>query len=200
MDFVFVGGIVLLVLLGHWVLVWRTNSKRKRERDEDHERWHELTSRIYVLEQTVRGLQVRRPSPVEADATPKTFERDSAVSSAPTYDSPIAVPPPVEPTSESSPSVRIAENWVTQKTASLSTPAPTPVTPLPAPSFATKGIDLSIADRLKSSLDIEEMLGTSWLNKLGIVILVLGVAFFLAYQLKTLGPAGKVLVGFATAP
>ena len=42
-------------------------------------------------------------------------------------------------------------------------------------------------------------MGTNWLNKLGIVILVLGVAFFLAYQLKTLGPAGKVLVGFMTA-
>jgi len=44
-------------------------------------------------------------------------------------------------------------------------------------------------------LDIEEALGTNWLNKLGIVILVLGVAFFLAYQLKNLGPFGKVLVG-----
>jgi len=44
-------------------------------------------------------------------------------------------------------------------------------------------------------LDIEEALGTNWLNKLGIAILVLGVAFFLAYQLKNLGPAGKVLVG-----
>jgi hypothetical protein len=33
---------------------------------------------------------------------------------------------------------------------------------------------------------------TNWLNKLGIFILVLGVAFFLAYQLKILGPAGKV--------
>ena len=43
------------------------------------------------------------------------------------------------------------------------------------------------------------MLGTNWLNKLGIVILVLGVAFFLAYQLKALGPPGKVLVGFVTA-
>ena len=42
------------------------------------------------------------------------------------------------------------------------------------------------------------MLGTNWLNKLGIVILVLGVAFFLAYQIRTLGPAGKVLVGFVT--
>jgi uncharacterized membrane protein len=57
----------------------------------------------------------------------------------------------------------------------------------------------SLADRFKSLLDVEEMLGTNWLNKLGIVILVLGVAFFLAYQLKALGPAGKVLVGFVTA-
>lgn len=29
MDFVFVGGIVLLVLLGPWVLVWRISSRRK---------------------------------------------------------------------------------------------------------------------------------------------------------------------------
>ena len=58
---------------------------------------------------------------------------------------------------------------------------------------------MPLSDQLKSSLDIEEILGTNWLNKLGIVILVLGVAFFLAYQLKTLGPAGKVLVGFVTS-
>jgi hypothetical protein len=37
------------------------------------------------------------------------------------------------------------------------------------------------------------------LNKLGIAILVLGVAFFLAYQLKNLGPAGKVLVGIVVS-
>ena len=42
------------------------------------------------------------------------------------------------------------------------------------------------------------MLGTNWLNKLGVAMVVLGIAFFLAYQLRTLGPAGKVLVGFAT--
>lgn len=67
------------------------------------------------------------------------------------------------------------------------------------PAFSATEINLSLAERLKGSLDIEEMLGTNWLNKLGIVILVLGVAFFLAYQLKALGPAGKVLVGFVTA-
>jgi len=43
------------------------------------------------------------------------------------------------------------------------------------------------------------MLGTDWLNKLGITLLVLGVAFFLAYQLRTMGPSGKVLVGLVTS-
>jgi len=74
-----------------------------------------------------------------------------------------------------------------------------PVTQLPPPSFATAESAPSLAGRFKSSLDVEETLGTNWLNKLGIVILVLGVAFFLAYQLKALGPPGKVLVGFVTA-
>ncbi len=40
------------------------------------------------------------------------------------------------------------------------------------------------------------MLGTNWLSKLGITGLVLGIAFFLVYEMRELGPAGKVLVGY----
>ena len=50
-------------------------------------------------------------------------------------------------------------------------------------------------DRLKGGLDLEEALGSNWLNKIGIVLVVLGVASFLAYQLRQVGPLGKVLVG-----
>jgi Predicted membrane protein (DUF2339) len=56
---------------------------------------------------------------------------------------------------------------------------------------------ISLFQNFKSAVDIEEMLGTNWLNKIGISLLVLGVAFFLALKLKTLGPGGKVLVGYA---
>ncbi|SPE30615.1 conserved membrane hypothetical protein [Acidobacteriia bacterium SbA2] len=55
---------------------------------------------------------------------------------------------------------------------------------------------LSATETSKKVLSMEEMLGADWLNKLGVIILVIGVALFLAYQLKTLGPAGKVLVGY----
>jgi uncharacterized membrane protein len=208
-DFVFIAAFVLLVLLGPWVLVLRTNSQRKRERAEDQERWQELTSRTYALEETVRSLQAQRPAPVAKEVTPKAYERPIASSYRPPSPSPGIVPPPTAPpVVEPSHSVRAAERWVTQKTiepvapyssANQSTPtAPTPVAPLGTFSATTESAP-SLADRFKSSLDVEEMLGTNWLNKLGIVILVLGVAFFLAYQLKALGPAGKVLVGFVTA-
>lgn len=50
----------------------------------------------------------------------------------------------------------------------------------------------------KSAVDVEEILGTNWLSKLGIAILVLGVAFFLAWQMVELGPTGKVVVGWTT--
>jgi uncharacterized membrane protein len=219
----FAGGIVLIVLFGPWMLLWRANSARKRERGEDQERWRELTSRIYTLENAVEGLQAKRSSAVVEDAKPKGADR-SAPPPAPAPVSPArATALPELETLEPGTSARVAHDWVLRKTAepavvhapsaqatsstpfSSATPSvtsagspPPPPPPDTAPRFGTRE-SFSLGDRLKSSLDIEEMLGTNWLNKLGIVILVLGVAFFLAYQLKTLGPAGKVLVGFLTA-
>ena len=196
-------GIVLLVLLAPWVLAWRANSRRRRERDEDQHRWRELTSRIYTLEQTVDSLQAHRPTPAPEPAMPKPSEHSVAVPYTAPLPQPNIVsppPPPPPPAAESSPAVRVAENWVAQKTAERTTaPTSTPDTAPPQPSIFEKEIRLSLADRFKSLLDIEEILGTNWLFKLGIVFVVLGVAFFLAYQLKTLGPAGKVLVGFVSA-
>jgi uncharacterized membrane protein len=208
-DFVPILGIVLLVLLGPWVLVWRAHSRRRRERDEDQERWRELTARTYALEETVRALQAQRPSPAAEASTPKTADSPLAASSIPPP-SPSIVPPSPTPVVAPSAPVPVAESWVMRETIAPLTPdSPSPadqvIPPAPAletpapPAFAAREIDFSLGARLKSALDIEEMLGTNWLNKLGIVILVLGIAFFLAYQLKTLGPAGKVLVGFVTA-
>jgi Predicted membrane protein (DUF2339) len=48
-------------------------------------------------------------------------------------------------------------------------------------------------------LSLEERLGANWLNKLGIAILVIGLAFFLATRLKTMGPGGKVLTGLTAS-
>jgi len=52
---------------------------------------------------------------------------------------------------------------------------------------------------MKSVSALEETLGTNWLNKLGIIILVVGVALFGIYQLGALGPLGKVGISFLTS-
>ena len=208
---VFVGGIVLIVLFGPWVLVWRINLRRKRERQEDQEQGRELAARISVLEQTIQKLQAQRPSPATEKAAPRTSEQPVAASYTPPPSPPGMVSPPLAaPVVAPAASAQVAGTWITKKVAESATtsissttnravpPAGTPVTPVSLPGFTATEPAPSLANRLKSSLDVEEMLGTNWLNKLGIVILVLGVAFFLAYQLKTLGPMGKVLVGIAT--
>src|SRR5580658_10608754 len=53
--------------------------------------------------------------------------------------------------------------------------------------------------RMKSVFALEETLGTNWLNKLGIIILVLGVALFGIYELGQLGPVGKVGLSYAVS-
>ncbi len=50
--------------------------------------------------------------------------------------------------------------------------------------------------RMKTVSAIEEALGTNWLNKLGIIILVVGVALFGIYELGALGPLGKAGISF----
>ena len=51
-------------------------------------------------------------------------------------------------------------------------------------------------ERMNKVSAFEEALGTNWLQKLGIVLLVLGVASFGIYELAALGSFGKVLVSY----
>jgi uncharacterized membrane protein len=189
-EILFFGGIILIVLFGPWVLLWRSHRKRIRQREEDQTRWGELTERIYALERTVQKLK-EGPGPAAVPEAPK-------VESAPI---PAAAPPIEAPTPpEPSPAETAAREWVKPTTPVAPATIPTSQKPAPPPpSFHAPEPTLSFADRYKSALNVEEALGTNWLNKLGIGLLVLGVAFFLAFQLKTLGPAGKVLVGYVTS-
>ena len=197
----FIGGVVLLVL------ILRANSQRRRDREEDQKRWEELAARLSTLERVID-----KPRPATTNSVAPSLPRAVETQPAELQSPPPLPPPEVQP---ASPTRIAAENWVTQRqTPSESTrPAaqdqpipsspnvvqPPPSASPPEPAFSSIETPPSFANRLTSSHDIEEMLGTNWLNKLGIVILVLGIAFFLAYQLKTLGPFGKILVGFATA-
>ena len=68
-------------------------------------------------------------------------------------------------------------------------PAEGPISPTVEP--------LKPAFSFRKLLNLEESLGTNWLNKLGIVILVIGIALFLTYEVSQVGPIGKVVVGYS---
>jgi uncharacterized membrane protein len=48
-----------------------------------------------------------------------------------------------------------------------------------------------------ASDDWEAVVGASWLNRIGALVLVVGIALFLGYSLTQLGPGGKVAIGLA---
>ena len=79
----------------------------------------------------------------------------------------------------------------------LATGHSAPAAPVAPPHFEMLGGHKpSTQETATRVLNMEEVLGTDWLNKIGMSILVIGVALFLAYEMRALGPAGKVLVGF----
>ena len=71
---------------------------------------------------------------------------------------------------------------------------------LPAPRFAfaePKQARKSIADRLRMTLPLEELLGMNLFAKIGIVMLVLGFAFLGQYAFTAMGPGARVALIYA---
>ncbi len=192
------------VVLPIWVIgsIIRLRREAENDRLQNTEHWQDLTARLFVLE-------TRRQEP-EPASTPTTPTRN-AVPESRDVASPIHTPAPAEPIDAPPPSpmpappVPVVKPPETPRTRESVAPPPprqpepevlpsTPHPPLVSPRVSAKPQAAPPAPR---ELGLEEMLGTNWLNKIGVGILVLGLAFFLAYQLQNLGPAGKVLLGVA---
>ena len=71
--------------------------------------------------------------------------------------------------------------------------------PAPASPLRVSAARPTMRERMNKVSAFEETLGTNWLQKLGIVLLVLGVASFGIYELAALGSFGKVLVSYFSA-
>src|SRR5215471_887832 len=83
--------------------------------------------------------------------------------------------------------------------ARISTPLPVSAFKVSAPKDSASIPKPTLQQRLKTVSSIEETLGTNWLYKLGIIILVVGVALFGIHELGTLGPLGKAGISYFTA-
>ena len=128
---------------------------------------------------------------------------------------PVAVPPPRQEIPTNQPVARKTAEPVSEQKQETAKPelrvepkpehrVPAPPPPLAArvsvPALASPlrvpASKPTMRERMNKVSAFEEALGTNWLQKLGIVLLVLGVASFGIYELAALGSFGKVLVSY----
>lgn len=200
-------GFIILVLLIAWLVLWRVQSRRigelQRKIDvlwsRSGEPW--LVERVQALEKAVEELrrQPPRPASVTRAAVPR----------------PIEVPPSL-PVTRPAPVLRCTScgnalpspSAICQCQRKPVTPAPEPEfvqherpeVVVPEPVFAT--VAPSLSDRLHQKMAGEEweaLVGGSWLNKLGVFVLVIGIALFLGYSFTRVGPPGRVAVSLGVS-
>jgi len=114
-----------------------------------------------------------QPKPATPAAPPKTVP-------APIVPPPPAAPPPHPTTIPPAASARIA------------TPPPTLLLKTLAPKTTRE-------ERIKTVSAIEESLGANWFAKLGVILVVIGVALLGMVVLKNLGPGGVAFIVFAVS-
>ena len=133
--------------------------------------------RVREVTKTVKGLQdrlrTRQPSPMQKQQTPPPLEKEIVPEE---LHLPVGItPPPEAPLSELAPVILPA------------TPVPVPpeekITEPPSPKPPQDSLEM--------------ILGTKWLNWIGIVMLLIGIGFFLkyAYDNAWIGPKGRLVIG-----
>ncbi|HXH65829.1 MAG TPA: DUF2339 domain-containing protein [Candidatus Limnocylindrales bacterium] len=163
-------------------------------------RVHELETRLTIpvppapAQQTVTGLPAAaEPKPVEPPAPvklPPSLE-------IPRPPAPIAPPPaptfpvhPIEPPTPKppvTPSPAPPPASTTPHPPAPPRPTPPPLSPPPQPAHLSAR---------EATSQLEESLGKNWLNKLGIIALVIGISLFLAYKFPSLTNPEKVGLGY----
>jgi uncharacterized membrane protein len=200
-------GLVILWVMAGPLILWRIERNRRLEDAANYQdQLKEFGWRVTLLESSIESLKKLGVAPPRSAPPPTTEPQPK------TRDS--GVPIPAQPQQPPAAVRTLAVERAQAATYAASAPSMPTTVSHPASQSVTRTQTQSASEPLRSSqsgpveellrtehagLKLEETLGTNWLNKLGIVILVLGISFFLAYQLKTMGPAGKVLVGYVTS-
>jgi hypothetical protein len=95
---------------------------------------------------------------------------------------------------------RPAEPAPPPRPAPVVTPAPRPTPPpAPSPPVFVPPARPSWHERLFAGQEWETVVGGSWLNKLGAVVLVVGLVLLLGYSAARVGPPGRVLISLVTS-
>lgn len=194
---------IFLLFIGVFSL-WVQSRLRRQKEDERFANVIEALNRIEPrlndvkkLETRVRELEQHLAASAPPTAQPSVPQPSAPQTSAPVSPAPPTPPPPPPPKSvELPPPVKIPPPPQTQPATQPGTPPPTPVPPRPVPApFSPPSKPAPVSAR-EFSAQIEETLGKNWLNKLGIIALVIGISLFLAYKFPSLSNPAKIALGY----
>ena len=154
--------------------------------------WAYLYSRLRRAEDRLNQDQYERArdSEVIAELTRRVWALEKSQSAPP----PSAQPEPLQP-----PSIVVPQQEPTPQPTPVFAVAEIPAQPIfrePAPPSRTW------RDQLRESMggqEWEAVVGGSWLNKLGVLVLVIGIALLLGYEFTRVGPGGRVATGIAVS-
>jgi uncharacterized membrane protein len=104
-----------------------------------------------------------------------------------------ATPPPISRSTAEQPPISVSREDTEKRAFPLQPPPPMPHIPA-RPAVAAPKLAPSAQ---RSSEDLEGTIGKLWLNRIGIVAILIGVAYFLKYAFDSgwIGPGGRVAIG-----
>lgn len=170
----------------------------EKENESLRSRLQAITTRVNDLETALGKLSSVPPrqSPTEATPSARTASETPPVISTPAKVAPRSETPeaaPFVPRPPATPDAAIPP-------ADSRPPRIPPISPVqPAsrmPSLVGRGPGGENKIDSRNLADLEERLGANWLNKIGTVAFVIGVALLLNYSMHYLGPAGKIALGY----
>ena len=193
--------LLFVALIWLWMIVSTLTARVGRLDDQL------ASSRDEVRELLARQLRLERekapaPAPVqEAAAHEPAPAAPAPVAPPPPVAAPITVTPPpilVRPT----PTITAPPTAAQPPVAPAPTPAPAsaPAEPRPARAAAaplTRAAESAEQPAPAEGAESWEMVvGTSWMNKIGVLVFVIGVALLVGYSFGHMGPAGRVAIGY----
>lgn len=140
-------------------------------------------------ERAPKASEAHQPVAVQAPPATAPFQattREAELPPIPAFRQPQQVP--FRPAQAVPTSARVADE-LSHRESAASTPRFAPV--------ETRPPRKSVAERLRATLPLEELLGMNFFAKIGIVLLVLGFAFLGQYAFTAMGPGARVALIYA---
>jgi uncharacterized membrane protein len=199
--------IALIFIFGPYLFTLARTSALRRTLEElraENRDIDKLTARVWELERTVATLKselARRTITPAAELAPVAEPVP-----APIHET-AAEPAPPKPALPPVPET-IAGTEPLPTPEIVAPPEPQPVAPIipeAVPVFAAAPVQEPTPgwrDRISTSMagqEWESTLGGNFLNKLGVLVLIIGIALFLGYSFTKMGPAGRVATAIAVS-